>query len=263
MITAFGVLTLAAMAAVAPATPCPRGGDAVPCELRAFYNNREGRVVRLTEQKLPISRQRDVEVWVETWTQQGKQWPQDQLKYQLGTERGCPGRYELSHVTPHRFRVHVLSDQADECKLELRLVSPRAVTLELEPVWETPPAPTALPGSVYNRADADYIVRRIYQGLLQREPDTEGYAAAMTDVQAGRVETVILKTVASPEYVQLHRGWSTYQTVQSLYTGILGRPADEQGLRAYQSKVARGETAAVALEMLRSSEFRERLAAPR
>lgn len=263
MITLAGILALAMTSVAPPATPCPRGGEAVPCELRVFYDNPQGRVVRLAEPKLPISRLRDVEVWVETWTQYGKQWPQDQLKYQLGTERGCPGRFELTKVTPHRFRVHVISDQADECKLELRLLSPREVTLELQPVWETPPVPAPLPGEVYSRTDADYIVRRIYQGLLQREPDAGGYAAALADVQAGRVEAVILKMVQSPEYAQLHRGWNSSQMVQSLYTGILGRPADAEGMRAYQSRVARGEAAAVALEMLRSKEFSERMAARR
>jgi hypothetical protein len=159
----------------------------------------------------------------------------------------------------------VICDQADGCKLELRLLSPREATLVLEPVWETPPVPVPAPppGSIYSQAEADYIVRRIYQGLLQREPDEGGYATALADVHAGRVDTVILKMVQSPEYVELHRGWNTYQTVQALYAGILGRPADPEGLRAYQSRVARGETAAVALEMLRSKEFSEHMAARR
>jgi hypothetical protein len=249
------------MSSLAPAKGCPGGGEAVPCELRLFYDNRDGRVVPLKGDPLPISRSRDVEVWVETWTQYGKQWPQDELKYQFGTQRGCPGRYEISNLTPHRFRVRVLSDDADQCRLEMRLVSPRAVARELTAVWETPPP--AVPAGAYSSADAGYVVRRLYKALLTREPDAAGFSAAVADLQAGRLELVVDRTLASPEYAQLHRGWNPYQLLQSLYAGFFDRPADEQGLRAYQPRIYNGETRMVVLEMLRSQEFRDRMAARR
>ncbi len=247
------------MSSTAPATGCPSGGEAVPCELRILYDNPAGKLVPLRGAELPISRSRDVEVWVEAWTQYGKQWPQEELKYQLGTQR-CPGRYEISKLTPHHFRVRVLSDDADRCPLDLRLVSPREVARQLTAVWETPPA---APAGAYNRADAEYVVRHLYRALLTREPDPSGFAAAVADVQAGRLELVLDRMLASPEYAQLHGAWNAYQLLQSLYTGFFDRPADDQGQRAYQPRIYRGDVRSVVLEMLRSEEFRDRMAARR
>lgn len=268
IIQAMQVVSLLALAgqsmqSSAPVRGCPAGGEAVPCELRVYTDNRDGKVVPLRGDQLPISRQRDVEVWVESWTQYGKQWPQDQANYQLGTQRGCPGRYEISNVTPHRWRLRVVADDADQCQLEVRLTAPREVLRVLNPVWETaPPAQTA-PGSAYSRAQAEYISRDLYQALLNREPDPSGFAAATADVQAGRLELVLDRMLASPEYATLHRGWSASQMLQSLYTGLFDRPADEQGQRSYQPRVSRGDVRSVVLEMLRSQEYRDRVTARR
>lgn len=265
------LLALAAPTAMSAAVPrgCPSGGTAVPCELRVFSNDASGKVVPLHGSRLPISLGRDIEVWAETYTQYGKQWPQEKAKYQLQTERGCPGRYQISNVTPHRFRVHVLNAQADECQLQLMLTEPRAATLVLTPVWETPPVttlpatvlPAPVPGTRYSRGDAEYIVRRLYPALLARDPDASGFAAAVADVQAGQLELVIDKTLRSPEYNDLQRNLNPLQTLQSFYNGLFGRPVDADGQRAYLPRIARGDTRAVVLELLRSQEFRERMAA--
>jgi hypothetical protein len=251
------------MQSAAPGRGCPAGGEAVPCELRVFYDNRDGKVVPIRGDELPISRQRDVEVWVESWTQYGKQWPQDEAKYQLGTQRGCPGRYEISNLTPHRWRLKAVAADADQCQLEIRLTAPREVLRVLNPVWETPPAPPTAPGSAYSRAQAEYLSRDLYQALLSREPDPSGFAAATADVQAGRLELVLDRMLASPEYATLHRGWNANQMLQSLYTGFFDRPADDQGQRSYQPRIYRGDVRSVVLEMLRSQEYRDRLAARR
>lgn len=266
------LLALAASAeAMSAAVPrgCPSGGTAVPCELRAYSNDASGKVVPLHDSRLPISLGRDVEVWAESYTQYGKEWPQEKAKYQLQTERGCPGRYQISNVTPHRFRVHVLNAEADQCQLQLMLTEPRAATLVLTPVWETPPVtslpatvlPATVPGTRYSRGDAEYIVRRLYPALLARDPDAAGFAAAVADVQGGRLELVIDKTLRSPEYNDLQRHWSASQTLQTLYNGLFGRAVDADGQRAYLPRIARGDTRAVVLELLRSQEFRDRLAA--
>jgi hypothetical protein len=244
-----------------PGRGCPAGGEAVPCELRVYYDNRDGKVVPIRGDELPISRQRDVEVWVESWTQYGKQWPQDEAKYQLGTQRGCPGRYEISNLTPHRWRLRVVADDADQCQLEVRLTAPREVLRVLNPAWETPPQTS--PGGAYGRSDAEYIARDLYQSLLSREPDPSGFADAVADVQAGRVEVVVDKMLASREYADLHRSWNAYQLLQSLYTGLFDRPADDQGQRSYQPRISRGDVRSVILEMLRSQEYRDRIAARR
>jgi hypothetical protein len=268
IIQAMQVVSLLALAGQSmqssvPVRGCPAGGDAVPCELRVYTDNRDGKVVPIRGDQLPISRQRDVEVWVESWTQYGKQWPQDQANYQLGTQRGCPGRYEISNLTPHRWRLRVVADDADQCQLEIRLTAPREVLRVLNPVWETRPASPTAPGSAYSRAQAEYISRDLYQALLNREPDPSGFAAATADVQAGRLELVLDRMLASPEYASLHRGWSASQMLQSLYTGFFDRPADEQGQRSYQPRISRGELRSVVLEMLRSQEYRDRVTARR
>jgi len=265
------LLALAAPTAMSAAVPrgCPSGGTAVPCELRAYSNDASGKVVPLHGSRLPISLGRDIEVWAESYTQYGKEWPQEKAKYQLQTERGCPGLYQISNVTPHRFRVHVLSAQADECQLQLMLTEPRAATLVLTPVWETPPVatlpatvvPGTVPGTRYNRGDAEYIVRKLYPALLSRDPDPSGFAAAVADVQAGQLELVIDKTLRSPEYNDLQRNLNPLQTLQALYNGLFGRAVDTDGQRAYLPRISRGDTRAVVLELLRSQEFRERLAA--
>ena len=264
---ALGILALAGQsiqASTAPGRACPPGGDAVPCELRVYYNNLDGKVVPIRGDELPISRGRDVEVWVESWTQYGKQWPQEQAKYQLGTQRGCPDRYQISNLTPHRFRLHVIADDADQCQLEVRLVEPREVVRELDAVWETTPGTPATPaGTVYSRAQAQSIARDLYRALLAREADASGLSAATADIQSGRLEVVLDRMLASPEYADLRRNSNANQVLQNLYSGFFNRAIDPQGLRSYQPRVSRGDVRSVALELLASQEYLDRLAARR
>jgi len=142
------------------------------------------------------------------------------------------------------------------------MTAPRQASVDLTPIWEAPPV-VPLPGTAgaYSHGDAEYVVRRLYLALLARDPDPSDFASAVSDLQAGRLELVVYKIASNSEYGDLHRDRNSYQTVQLLYGGLLGRRADENGLRAYQPRVYRGDVVGVVLELLRSQEFRDRMAA--
>jgi TorA maturation chaperone TorD len=86
--------------------------------------------------------------------------------------------------------------------------------------------------------DPDRVVRRAYQDILHREPDTEGlrlYRSRMIDDNwtEYQVREALRK---SPEYAE--RGSeSADKIIRRAYQDILGREPDTNGLYSYRSKV--------------------------
>jgi hypothetical protein len=244
----------AAQPVVVQARPVPRGVAAgqMPTQLRVYYDNEQGRVVLLRpDESLPIYGRDEIQLWLEAWDARGRQWPQDQLKYQVVTQNGCGGRYEIQAMTPHRFRIRVLRNDAFNCELYARLVSPRTIERPLRVTW-------GLGGNAanYGRDDAEYVVDRLYRALLLREPDREGFYTAVNEVDSGRVAEVVRRLFESPEFASSHRGWSTSRLLDSIYRGLLGRTPDESAVRGYKGRLAdRNERVRVVMEILASREF--------
>jgi TorA maturation chaperone TorD len=86
--------------------------------------------------------------------------------------------------------------------------------------------------------DPDRVVRRAYQDILQREPDTEGlrlYRSRMID-EKWTEQDVREALRKSPEYAQ-RASESADKIVRRAYQDVLGREPDTNGLYSYRNKV--------------------------
>jgi TorA maturation chaperone TorD len=114
--------------------------------------------------------------------------------------------------------------------------------------------------------DPDRVVRRAYQDILNREPDTEGlrlYRSRMID-QNWTEQDVREALRKSPEYAQ-RRSESADKVVRRAYQDVLGREPDTNGLYLYRNKVMnQGWDEHDVREALRKSpEFRQKNAMTR
>jgi TorA maturation chaperone TorD len=86
--------------------------------------------------------------------------------------------------------------------------------------------------------DPDRVVRRAYQDILDREPDTPGlrlYRSRMID-ENWTEQDVREALRQSPEYAR-HSRESAEKIVRRAYQDVLGREPDTNGLNAYRNKV--------------------------
>jgi len=114
--------------------------------------------------------------------------------------------------------------------------------------------------------DPDRVVRRAYQDILDREPDTEGlrlYRSRMID-QDWTEQDVREALRKSPEYAQ-RSSESADKIVRRAYQDVLGRAPDAAGLSSYRNKILnQGWDEQDVREALRkSSEFRQKSAMTR
>jgi uncharacterized protein DUF4214 len=256
------ILTISGAAAAqstrVQAQPTPRGVATghEPTQIRVYYDDANGRVVPLRAgESLPLYGRQEIQLWLEAWDKHGHQVPQEGLQYQVVTDNHCGGRYTIRALTPHRFSVRVLRNDAFECELYARLVSPRQLEVPLRVAWGFTGG-----NANYGRSEAEYVVERLYQALLQREPDREGFYNYVQAVDAGRAADVVRSLFESAEFRSAHNGWSRSRLLDSLYRGLLGRPADATAARAYENRLADpNDRVRVVMEMLASREFTDLL----
>jgi hypothetical protein len=108
--------------------------------------------------------------------------------------------------------------------------------------------------------DAERVIRRAYQDILNREPDPEGmrsYRRAMID--DGWTEREVRDNLReSPEYAKLQRE-SAERIVRRAYKEVLGRDPDSAGLSSYTTRVLRDgwDVADVRAALEKSPEYRQ------
>jgi hypothetical protein len=89
---------------------------------------------------------------------------------------------------------------------------------------------------------ASRSVESAYVGYLGRSPDLAGLAAHVGALQRGvSPERVDASILGSNEYFALH-GSGNIPYVQALYLDVLGREADEPGLKAHVGELAKGSS---------------------
>ena len=114
--------------------------------------------------------------------------------------------------------------------------------------------------------DPDRVVRRAYQDLLHREPDTEGlrlYRSRMID-QNWTEQDVREALRKSPEYSQRSTE-SADKIVRRAYQDVLGRDPDTNGLYTYRNKVLNQgwDEQDVSAALRKSPEYRQKNAMTR
>ena len=114
--------------------------------------------------------------------------------------------------------------------------------------------------------DPDRVVRRAYEDILHREPDTEGlrlYRSRMID-QNWTEQDVREALRKSPEYAQ-RSSESADKIVRRAYQDVLGREPDTNGLYSYRNKVLNQgwDEQDVSAALRKSPEYRQKSAMTR
>jgi len=114
--------------------------------------------------------------------------------------------------------------------------------------------------------DPDRVVRRAYEDILHREPDTEGlrlYRSRMID-QNWSEQDVREALRKSPEYSQ-RSSESADKIVRRAYQDVLGREPDTNGLYTYRNKVLNQgwDEQDVSAALRKSPEYRQKNAMTR
>ena len=116
---------------------------------------------------------------------------------------------------------------------------------------------TGLGTQNYTRTQAEEIAERIYRAVLQREIDGGSRAAAVAEVQRGRVENQVRSMVDSAEFRSLRLAQPPAQVLEAFYQGLLNRPPDSSGARDYPPLLTSQQHLPILMNLIQSSEFEQ------
>jgi hypothetical protein len=84
------------------------------------------------------------------------------------------------------------------------------------------------------------FLTRLYYGVLGRAPDLIGFSSWNATLSSTSKASVAQAFLNTPEYQAANLGQTNASFVQSLYHGLLGRPADAAGLSFWTQSIAGG-----------------------
>lgn len=184
--------------------------------------------------------------------------PEGQAHYGSSDNAGFAEQlYETAlgrHGDPGGLGVYTSSLNAGACRADLAVAF--ALSAENQAQMQG-----AFDAGVYApEAHADEVAR-LYYGVLGRAPDGGGLTVETSVLNQGSSLTDLAQLfLTSPEYAATHGALNDRQFVQTLYSGALGRQADQGGLLAYTDLLARGVSrASVAVAIAESPEARGHL----
>jgi hypothetical protein len=111
----------------------------------------------------------------------------------------------------------------------------------------------------YSRADAEIVARRLYLGLLNREPDPTGLSGTIDALTEGQLQRRVNEMVQSDEFRKNTATKPAREVLTQFYQGLLGREPDQGGFEGFLPRVQRRQYAQVVVEMVNSPEFKNKL----
>jgi len=111
----------------------------------------------------------------------------------------------------------------------------------------------------YSHEEAERAATRLYRGLLGRDPDAGGLRDATVQIQAGRLDQQVSSMVSSAEFRARIAETSAAEMLERIYLGLLDRLPDTDGTRTFLPQVESGRYADVALSLIGSEEFAQRI----
>ncbi len=166
------------------------------------------------------------------------------------------GRWELCKTEEFRDCQTVDRDTPD-----LRTLGLNDAISSLRPVREQSSGGGERPsGSVrYDQERSEFAVQQVYRALLGRDGDADGVRQGVEQFMEGRSEPWIRSVASSREFRDRSDAEDAEEILGQIYQGLLGRGMDTSGRDTYLRQIEQGKTADVVLEIMRSSEFRNRL----
>jgi hypothetical protein len=250
---------------VVAGNPCQSGGPSAPCDQRVYYEDRDGRAVALGQNdRLELGSDGTSRLWLEALDQYGREITRSELRYRILADQDCKNQLDVHPLTANRYSLRTLSEDAGQCRLVVRLDSPRQVDRAVDVRWDGSGYGYGgynRYGQIYNQEDSEFIVNRLYRTLLDRTPSGDDYDAAVRQVQNGGLRALVDALTSSPEFLADQRRLESDQIIDGLYSGLIDRrPANTD---VYRDADGRVDYLAVVLQLLSSPEFRALLARQR
>jgi len=117
----------------------------------------------------------------------------------------------------------------------------------------------AVAEDAYTRAEARFILDRLYRGLLGRNVDAPSVDAAVQEIRSGRLRVQCDALVRSQEFRSGVAELSAEDQLERIYEGLLERGVDERGARTYLARIQKRQYTDVVLAIVSSSEFRKQM----
>lgn len=219
-----------------------------------FYLEKTGRQREplFPGQRLELEAGQEAYLVVVPLDQWGGSFPEDKAAVFL--EKSCPRLLEASVDYANRVRLRAGFTRGS-CRLTLTFLG------NLNLSWDFEVKVTSMAKGGYTRAQAEFIVTRLYRALLAREPDPQGFQAAVMEVQRNRLGSLLEGMLASPEFKQKWAGLAPSTFLEQVYRGLLERPPDSAGVARYLREVERGKLKKVLADIIHSEEFESAMAA--
>lgn len=203
-----------------------------------------------TGQAVELEAGQEVTLTVEPLDQWGRAFPQELSGFFVDDRSSCQGLVTVATLAATSFRLRAGSERG---KCELRLGAYGNLNLE----WSFTVKVTSVAHGGYTRAQAEYIATRLYRALFAREPDPEGFRAAVAEIQRNRLGSLLEGMLKSPEFREKWQAKPPSQFLEQIYLGLLGRSPDSEGVRRYLREVERGRLKGVLADIIHSEEFEQ------
>jgi hypothetical protein len=119
-------------------------------------------------------------------------------------------------------------------------------------------AVTAMPIAATFQSNSTTITHRIYRALLGRDADPAGLEASVPLIDRGQTRQRVDQIVASTEFRNKVRGWSTTQLLTQIYQGLLLRDPDA-GAANWEKMLQQRRFTDVIMGIMAAPEFTNKL----
>ena len=218
----------------------------VELELAGALNGERPRELR--RGRIELGPRESFTVQVDPYDQRGRRFPTDRFQMGVELERECDGRVSLSETYSGDLEFTAGRNRG-RCQVVLYVPG----NLNLEHVLEFDV--TGMGTGSYTRRQAEEVVERLYRAILQRGVDRGSRAAAVADVQAGNLASLVSSLTSSREFTEIRSRSQPADLLEAFYTGILERTPDSAGSREYLREISRGRHAEAIMNLIQSGEF--------
>ena len=185
---------------------------------------------------------------IDPFDQSGRRFPRDRFQIGIELHRECDGRVTVAGTSGADVRFSAGTNRG-RCRVFLYV--PGNLNLEYELEFDV----TGIGSTNYTRRQAEEITERLYRAILQREIEPTARAAAVAEVQRGRLEGLVGSMVDSREFADLRRQSQAADLLEAFFAGLLSRTPDSAGADAYLDDIMRGRHRGVIVTLVQSPEF--------
>ena len=185
---------------------------------------------------------------IDPFDQRGRRFPRE--RFQLGVEldRECDGRVSVSDTGSANLR---FSAGRSRGRCRALVYVPGNLNLEFELEFEV----TGIGATNYTRRQAEEIANRLYRAILQREIEPSARAAAVAEIQRGRIDNQVGSMLDSREFVVIRQRTQPAEILEAFYAGLLDRAPDSAGADDYLREINRGQFRVAIMNLVQSQEF--------